>query len=97
MTLCERNIAERLGSVIIDGRKRSGLSQKDLAQDICSQSMISSIEHGSYIPNVVLFMQLCNRLNIRFDDSFLKTALEITSNANFSTHVFELCKRHKYA
>lgn len=97
MALCEKNIAERLGSVIVEERKKRGLSQKDLAQDICSQSMISSIEHGNYIPNVVLFMQLCNRLNIKFDDSFLKTALEINSNANFSTHVFELCKRHKYA
>ncbi|KAA8433581.1 helix-turn-helix transcriptional regulator [Weissella paramesenteroides] len=74
-----------------------GLSQKELAQDICSQPMISSIEHGTYVPNVVLFMQLCDRLNINLDDSFLKTALKLNSNADFSNHVFELCKRHEYA
>ena len=59
----ENDIQVRIGFLIKGTRKKLGISQRDLADGICSQPMISSIERGDYIPNAILFMQLCGRLN----------------------------------
>ena len=73
----ETDIGVRIGALIKEARKKLSISQHDLASGICSQPMVSSIERGDYIPNAVLFMQLCGRLNISLDDSFLKEELKM--------------------
>ncbi|UQS83671.1 helix-turn-helix domain-containing protein [Bombilactobacillus thymidiniphilus] len=93
----EDEIKQQIGLIISRGRQHAKISQHDLAEGICSQPMISSIERGTYIPNVVLFMKLCDRLNINLDNSFLKTELNLNSGSDFSNKIFELCKRHKYS
>ncbi|UQS82257.1 helix-turn-helix domain-containing protein [Bombilactobacillus folatiphilus] len=93
----ESEIEQRLGQLIKDQRCQLQMSQHELAEGICSQSMVSSIEHGSYIPNALLFLKLCHRLNIHLDDSFLKSELILNSSATFSKDIFALCKQHKYA
>lgn len=90
------NVAERLGSFIKLNRLKIGMTQYQLAENICSQSMISSIERGIDVPNVVLFTQICQRLNIRTTDQFLTQSLNINSFLEFSDTLFELCKKHQY-
>ncbi|WP_343109477.1 helix-turn-helix transcriptional regulator [Weissella cibaria] len=92
----ENDIQVRIGFLIKGTRKKLGISQRDLADGICSQPMISSIERGDYIPNAILFMQLCGRLNISLDDSFLKEELKMGSR-KLGGQIFDLCKKHRYA
>lgn len=96
MAMYETDIGVRIGALIKDARKKLSISQLDLASGICSQPMVSSIERGDYIPNAVLFMQLCGRLNISLDDSFLKEELKMGSR-NLSRQIFTFCKKHRYA
>lgn len=96
MAMHENDIEVRIGALIKETRKKLSISQHDLAEGICSQPMVSSIERGDYIPNAVLFMQLCGRLNISLDDSFLKEELKMGSG-NLGRQIFDLCKKHRYA
>ncbi len=43
------------------------MTQKMLSQDICAQSVLSRIENGIEVPNVVVLQKLCQRLNITLD------------------------------
>lgn len=90
-------VASRLGMMLKKHRKHQGLSQKQLAAGICSQAMISSIEHGTYVPNVILFGQLCSKLGITVShQQFLENELAISNHSQFSQKIFALCKDHKY-
>ncbi|RVU71152.1 MULTISPECIES: helix-turn-helix domain-containing protein [Lactobacillus] len=71
----EALISKKIGTTLKQERIKQHLSQKDLASGICSQGMISSIEHGEYIPNTAIFLALCNRLNLSIDQNFLKEKL----------------------
>lgn len=86
----------RISSLIKNNRQKLAMSQHELADGICSQPMISSIERGDYLPNAALFMKLCIRLNISLDQSFLSSELPIGS-AELSAKIFELCKKHQYS
>lgn len=93
----DNSIAESLGKKIALERKISHLSQKQLAEDICSQSMISSIEKGNYIPNAILLSKLCKRLNISMDNAVLSNYLEIDKLESFNKTIKALCDKHDYA
>ncbi|WP_054691085.1 helix-turn-helix domain-containing protein [Fructilactobacillus florum] len=71
------NAAKILGNNIMIERKNRGLSQYELADGICSQSMISSIEKGHYVPNSILLAQLCNKLGISIHNAMLNNFFEI--------------------
>lgn len=45
-------------------RKNKGLSQKQLAQGICTQATISLIEKNNKVPGMTILAQLCARLGI---------------------------------
>lgn len=92
----KNDIESRISLLIKSNRKKLAISQNELADGICSQPMISSIERGDYLPNAALFMQLCVRLNISLDDSFLKSELKIGSDS-LASEIFAFCKKHKYA
>lgn len=49
-------------------RKNKGLSQKQLAQGICTQATISLIEKNNKIPGMTILSQLCARLGISMDE-----------------------------
>lgn len=90
-------IASKLGLMLKEHRQHEGLSQKQLAEGICSQAMVSSIERGTYVPNVILFGQLCSKLGITVSNQFLGKELSMNQHHDFSQHVFILCKNHQYA
>lgn len=90
------NIATTLGDTIQNERKIQRLTQSKLADGICSQSMISSIEKGDYIPNAILLSQICSKLNISVDNALLMNYLEIDQLNSFNKYVKKLCKAHQY-
>lgn len=57
----------RFGQIIREIRKNRRMTQKVLAKDICSQSVLSRIEQGEEIPNVLVMQRICERLGIGVD------------------------------
>ncbi|MFT8870561.1 helix-turn-helix transcriptional regulator, partial [Liquorilactobacillus nagelii] len=49
----------QLGTSLKNIRQQQHLSQKDVARNICAQSMLSAIENGKYVPNAKLLINLC--------------------------------------
>ena len=89
-------ISQKLSKIIKQKRIKQKLSQKELAEGICSQGMISSIEHGDYIPNTAIFLAICSKLNFSIDQSFLKDKLSFSNNNVLSDTTFNLCRKHNY-
>ena len=87
---------KNLGTVLKELRKQKGLTQKELADGICAQSMLSAIENDVYIPNANLLINLANRLEINLDEISLMTNYEISSENNFNETVDKLCNEHQY-
>ncbi|KAL3950984.1 helix-turn-helix transcriptional regulator [Lentilactobacillus hilgardii] len=56
------------GSAIRKARKEKGLSQKQLADGICTQATISLIENRNVCPNINILNQICQRLAINMTD-----------------------------
>lgn len=67
------------GSALKDKRMSQQLSQKKLADNICSQAMLSRIENNEVIPSVILMKQLCDRLDVSLDD-ILGTEFELSGD-----------------
>ncbi|WP_125980818.1 helix-turn-helix domain-containing protein [Loigolactobacillus iwatensis] len=93
----ENQIAVSLGKKIALERKLRRLSQQQLAENICSQSMISSIEKGIYIPNAVLLSRICAKLKISMDNAMLSNYPEIDGLDQFNATIKNLCNQHNYA
>lgn len=55
---------EAVGDKIKKMRKLAGVSQKLLAQDICTQSEISRIENNQYKPTYYILMKISERLGV---------------------------------
>ena len=54
-------------------RKEQHLTQKDLANKVgVTRKTILSLEKGSYIPSLLLAMDLASALNIKIDQLFFK-------------------------
>lgn len=92
----EKLVSKKISETIKQARIKQNISQKALAEGICSQGMISSIEHGDYIPNTAIFLAICSKLNLSIDKSFLKEKLNFSNNIKLSDTAFKLCKEHKY-
>ncbi|MBY7656489.1 helix-turn-helix transcriptional regulator [Lactiplantibacillus plantarum] len=89
-------IAHSLGQNIATERKKLRLTQKQLSAGICSQSMISNIEKGNYVPNAILLTEICQKLGISVDNSLLSTYYEISEYNGFNKKVELLCNNHQY-
>lgn len=57
-----------LGKKVRYYRKLKGLSQAELAKDICTQATISLIEKRNKVPSMNILMRLINRLGVTLDD-----------------------------
>lgn len=58
----ERHV--RIGSIIRDLRKMVGLSQKELAEGICTQAQISKLENGDEYPYSITLYEISKRLGV---------------------------------
>lgn len=90
------NTNAELGARIKSERKRKKMTQQQLASGICSQSMLSSIENNTYIPNVILFAQLCERLNLSLEKMLLHPYPTINQQFDFNQTIIQLCNAHHY-
>ncbi len=86
----------KLGAILKQVRNQQGLSQKELSEGVCSQSMLSAIENNQYTPNAELLIKLCQRLGISLSEFSLADNFAVTANANFNQTVDELCNSHRY-
>lgn len=57
----------KLGTLIRDLRNSLNMSQKHLAEGICTQAYISKIEKGNIIPSVEIVSLLSNKLSVTLD------------------------------
>lgn len=89
-------MAQTLGKNLAMQRRRLGLTQKQLARDICSQGLISNIERGNYVPNAILLGQICNRLKMSIDHALLNHYYKISHREDFNETVEQLCNQHLY-
>lgn len=85
-----------LGSLIKAARKTAHLSQKQACHNICSQPMISAIEHDRYTPNAQLLFALCDRLQLNLQDLSLATNYGISDNQQLNQSLKRLCDQHQY-
>lgn len=89
-------VARSLGQNLAQRRKALKLTQKQLAVGICSQSMVSSIEKGTYVPNAILLSELCQRLGISMEHSLLSDYYGVQANLAFTQQIEMLCNQHQY-
>lgn len=87
---------KNLGTVLKELRKQKGLTQKELADGICAQSMLSAIENDVYIPNSDLLVNLANRLKADLNEISLLVNFDISNNIDFNETVDKLCNAHQY-
>lgn len=62
----------------IEARRQKGLSQSDLAEDICTQATLSRFENNSQIPNLKILIKLCERLDLPLSELFPKVGIRYT-------------------
>ncbi|MGM0124408.1 hypothetical protein IGI37_001785 [Enterococcus sp. AZ194] len=68
---------DTFGNVLKAIRKERKLTQKMLSQDICSQSVLSRIENGEELPNVLVMQQLCQRLGVTMDQVMVYNSVNV--------------------
>ncbi|WP_125766539.1 helix-turn-helix domain-containing protein [Lapidilactobacillus wuchangensis] len=85
-----------LGSILKATRQAQNKSQKQLANGICSQSMLSAIENNRYTPNAKLMLALCQRLKIDLNQFSLAANFAISDQDPINTTISELCNQHQY-
>lgn len=62
----------------IEARKAKGLSQSELAENICTQTTLSRFENNGQVPNLKTLIKLCTRLDVPIGDLFPKVGLKNT-------------------
>jgi transcriptional regulator with XRE-family HTH domain len=90
-------VKNQLGASLKNIRQQQHLSQKDVARNICAQSMLSAIENGKYVPNAKLLINLCERLSISLNDISLLNDFEISNNQKLNQNLTVLCNSHEYS
>lgn len=86
----------KLGDVLKLARCNLKLTQQEVAQNLCSQPMLSAIENNKYIPNAILLIKICDRLSISLDKLSLSDDFRFFDNETFNDKIIVLCKNHKY-
>jgi transcriptional regulator with XRE-family HTH domain len=90
-------VKNQLGTSLKNIRQQQHLSQKDVARNICAQSMLSAIENGKYVPNAKLLINLCERLSISLNDISLLNDFEISNNQKLNQNLTVVCNSHEYS
>jgi len=81
------------GTLIKERREQLGISQGQLAQGICHQSLISRLEKESHITSMTILQNLCARLQIN-----VTSLVTIADQEHMPLNVIrELVEAHQYA
>lgn len=57
-----------LGDKIKELRVKQGMTQKELANGICTQASVSNLENNTSVPSLVILLAIGERLNIEFSE-----------------------------
>lgn len=60
----------------IEARHSKGLSQNELAEDICTQATLSRFENNGQVPNLKILIKLCDRLDLPLSELFPKVGIK---------------------
>lgn len=85
-----------MGESLKQARKRVGLTQKSAAEGICTQSMLSAIERGKYVPSATILLSLAKKLGINLDEFSLRENYDIGESAQINERMERLCNAHEY-
>lgn len=85
-----------LGEVLKQVRLSQHLTQHQLAENICTQSIISAIEHSHYTPNAQLMITLWQRLAIHTGQFCLATYFDISDNLKINRYVTQRFRQYDY-
>ena len=87
-----------LGKIITFYRKSQAMTQKQLAQGICSQGEISLIEKGQRIPSITVIHQISERLGVSLNafDNLEHSSNLVSLNKIFSKLELFVNERHYY-
>ncbi|GCF95426.1 transcriptional regulator [Enterococcus florum] len=88
---------ESIGRVLKEFRKEHRMTQKDLSQDICSQSVLSRIENDEEIPNIIVMQQLCQRLGITIDQLMVDFLPEELLLRKYFHKMYQLLRAERYS
>ncbi|CAD5901894.1 helix-turn-helix domain-containing protein [Carnobacterium maltaromaticum] len=87
---------EHFGQKVKETRIVKGVTQKGLAEGICTQATISNLENGSSFPGLGTLLAIASRLDIDFSEIYEHTEL----NGNGYSEVFKqikvLCGKEQY-
>lgn len=86
-----------LGHRIKAIRKKKNMTQKTLADKICSQSVLSRIESSAEMPNAIVLYQLCERLGITVEQALSPNLKSITTNADILKKLRVLFDNNRYS
>ncbi|TPR19648.1 XRE family transcriptional regulator [Apilactobacillus timberlakei] len=89
-------INKRLGTLIKDLRIKKHISQRELSYGICTQPLISEIEHSRYIPNGIILLKIFKKLNVSLDEITLNDDFEISYKKDLNLKLNALCNKHEY-
>ncbi|QOR67321.1 helix-turn-helix domain-containing protein [Cytobacillus suaedae] len=80
-----------LGALIKDLRKHMGLTQQELADNICTQAQISKLENGSETPSSFILYELSKKLGVDMNYFFEMTS---TPRIDYVHDVFDQIRHH---
>lgn len=63
-----------LGNVIKQTRVQHNLNQSQLADNICTQAIISKIENQNYTPSIEVIISICQKLSLTLNDVFSESS-----------------------
>ncbi|TFJ75456.1 helix-turn-helix domain-containing protein [Carnobacterium maltaromaticum] len=86
---------KNLGDFIKTTRIKNGLTQHQLAKNICTQSTISNIENGITMPNFITLELLAERLKIRLDEFYITDEAAITNELFIEVNRLIELNQHK--
>ncbi|EOL43650.1 helix-turn-helix domain-containing protein [Enterococcus caccae] len=83
------------GNKIKELRKKKGLTQNDLSENVCKQATISNIERKDYCNNLTILGQICSKLEIELADVLIDS--EEKREAKILDEVESLCTLGQHA
>ncbi|QSX24195.1 helix-turn-helix domain-containing protein [Priestia megaterium] len=81
----------KVGRLIKELRKKAGMTQKELAKDICTQAQISNIEKGEQYPSSIVLYDICRKLDVDMNYIFnLKNDMQ----TSYVGSIKEIIRKH---
>lgn len=88
---------KQIAALVKNRRLQLGLTQKELAEGICAQPVISSIESGQVSPSVDLFSKIIRKLNVSSKNLAELFKLPQSSSSEFYTSTLkDMLYSHNY-